>query len=172
MVITPGHIKHGSAIILLVLSYLAGTMGLFTSYYTNYHRQAFQSQIRQAPTAHLDKLSFSEQDFESIVWFDDRTEFEWEGRMYDVSEISQDKYGYTILCKNDTMEEMLLSLMDLTKSGQPGTGKKGNPQPQFFSHNPEPKRANLPIQSRQPLSSWHSFYLSIAPQIPSPPPRG
>ncbi len=166
------HIKHGLAVILLVLSYLAGTMGLFTSYYTNYHRQAFQSQIRQAPVAHLDKLSFSEQDFASIVWFDDHTEFEWKGRMYDVSEIKKDKNGYTILCKNDTMEEMLLSMIDLTKSGRQDGAKKGNPQPQFFSIGMDVQ--NTPVSKHSSLRrvTWVSFYLSVSPQISSPPPRG
>lgn len=146
-------------------------MGLFTTFYTYYHRQAFQSVVRQMPASGLEQLAFTTQEFKAINWFDYQKEFEWQGRMYDVSVITRTEHGYTILCKNDTMEEMLLSLIHATKNGRQHDTKKGNPQPQFFSQESDFSSAHVLNTQSLPLSSWRSFYLSLSPQISSPPPR-
>ena len=124
------------------------------------------------PTTGLDKLFFNEQEYSSIKWYDDRTEFEWQGRMYDVAGISKEKDGYSVLCKNDAMEEMLLSLIESVKGDRHQDTKKGNPQPQYLSPGFDIDTSLKWSAESLPLSKWQSLYISVPLPISSPPPRG
>ncbi len=163
--------KQRYSIALLILIYAVGTIGLFTTYYTSYHRLAFQVQVRETKEDELTKLLFSEQEYESIVWMEEETEFEWHGKLYDVSKISRTKGGYMILCENDSLEEALLSFLKSTKGNRDDRGStKGSPQPQFFSVGLIFTEMNLQ-KEREPLPSTLCFYCSIYPGIHLPPPK-
>jgi hypothetical protein len=164
--------KSVFTILLLLLTYAIGTTGFFTAYYTAYHRQAFQVQVKETKPRELERLFFNEREFASIQWVETNTEFEWQGKMYDVSEIQKDPKGYVIICKNDTLEEMLLSFLKFTRDGKAGQGsKKGSPQPQFFS---EAGAINLAIAFKENdhFAAWcNSFSHPATLLIFSPPPE-
>src|SRR5436190_16687664 len=101
--------------VLLILLYAAGTAGLFTSWFTGHHRQYFQAQVKQTKDADLEKLFFSFEEYESIDWVEDGSEFEWKGKMYDVSHIEKTERGYEVVCENDELEEAIIAFLKKTK---------------------------------------------------------
>ena len=54
-------------------------------------------------------LKFSFSDYKNKLNWHEKSEFEFDGRMYDVIEIEQSEDGYTIYCLHDEKEEMLIS---------------------------------------------------------------
>jgi hypothetical protein len=160
------------SIALLALVYAVGTVGVFSSYYTYYHRTAFQERVKETRQEELLKLVFSPQDYQSIEWMEEETEFEWQGKLYDVSSITQTSDGYVILCENDGLEEMLLSLINFTKENKEGqAGKKGNLQPQFFQE-VMVAFANTKLHHENKISTqFNSLYCSRQPGSTSPPPK-
>lgn len=172
MISGPLKLKQGYSIVFLVLIYSIGTMGIFSTYYTQYHRDSFQLRVKETRAEELVKLVFSPQEFESIDWKEQGTEFEWQGKMYDVSKISKTDKGYIILCEHDSLEELLLTFLNVSKAHKEGSGnKKGNPQPQFlytkevselFVGHPDPRKY---------FSMHASLYCSICLGTSSPPPK-
>ena len=159
--------------ILLSILYLGGTLGLFTGYYTAYHRTSFQAQVTKSDKNELTKLFFTDLEYQAIYWTEEGSEFKWLGKMYDVAELTRTKDGYKIICENDSLEELLISFMDMAKGSKSSQGiKKGNPQPQYFA------AAHVVAQQVKAESGENTFpilvtlYSSIHPDILSPPPQG
>jgi hypothetical protein len=127
--------KKSSPIRLLgfILLYLVGTMGIFSTYYTVHHRTAFQAQVRQEQHPGTLELVFSESDFARIQWIEEQTEFEWNGKLYDVAAIKRVDGNIVIRCENDSLEELLLSLVNPEKEQPGGKLFKGSLQPMTFS---------------------------------------
>ncbi len=164
--------QHTRSVILLAMIYLAGTLGVFTSYYTFYHRTFFQQSVKASGDSDLLCLVFTDQEYEAIDWIEDKTEFEWKGKLYDVSRITRTAEGFRVICKNDGLEEMLLDVIKMTQSGKEGQGmKKGNPQPQFCQTF---KVEQVKIYHHKEGKGPHvipSFYLAIYPATFTPPPE-
>ena len=158
--------------VLLLVFYSVGTMGIFTSYYCSHHKLSFQASVKATGDADLQSIFFTRQEYQSIQWTESETEFEWQGKMYDVSKIYEKGEGYVIVCENDSLEEMLMALFNSASPGKEGQGsQKGNPQPQFLSplYKVDPF-ACCPRETNQ-YSSVESLYHSIKLEITLPPPR-
>jgi hypothetical protein len=139
--------------------------------YLDLHRSSFQEFVAESDPAGQQKLFFTEKDFSKINWFEKDREFEWNGKMYDVSSIEKIKEGYHILCVNDEQEESFLALFDSWKKSNTPTSKaKIIFQPQFCS-------ALLFENSRggtsfkPDFSFIMRFYNPPFDKAPSPPPR-
>ena len=157
---------------LLIIMYAVGTVGIFTTYYTYHHRLFFQASIKESKDEELQNLFFTREEYESIEWIDDETEFEWHGKLYDVSKIYETRGGYMIVCENDSLEEMLMALFKATQGGEQRHGlEKGNPQPQFFCAIFSVLIASPSSGEERRLHERQSFYDSIQPEISSPPPK-
>jgi hypothetical protein len=156
---------------LLVLLYAVGTAGLFTSWFTSYHREAFQAQVKQAKASDLQRLFFSHDEYGTIEWIEDGAEFEWKGKMYDVSHIEKTSRGYEVLCENDELEEVLIAFLKKTRHNSDHPVTKGNPQPQFFSayfldYSSAIYLDVIPRQSRS-----YFAYHSLCGKVLAPPPE-
>ena len=159
------------SIVFLILIYAMGTVGVFSAYYTCYHRLDFQVKVKENKDADLQKIVFTEKEYQSIQWVELETEFEWQGKMYDVSKITRIGEGYVLLCENDSFEDMMISFFKFGKGTASQNIKKGNPQPQFFC-----SIYKLPLRSgighkKEIHNPSYSLYHSIRPEISSPPPR-
>ena len=163
--------KQTYIVVLLTGLYAIGTLGVFSSYYTLYHRQVFQAQVKEAREDRLEKLHFTEGAYKAIQWIEVELEFEWHGKMYDVHNISRTSDGYVVVCENDSLEEMLLAIIDLSKGSKEQGLKKGNPQPQFFYTYLELTPVGKSTVAEKSSSHAPSFYHSIRPEISSPPPQ-
>jgi len=164
------NLKYGSFLSLILL-YVAGTMGIFSSYYTAYHRSVVRVEVKSAPEEGLVQLSFSEMEFNNIAWTEENTEFEWKGKMYDVSRIIHTPAGVLVLCENDSFEDLLVSLFNPDKQQDPGQSKKGSPQPQFFHHGWSPSNT-VKINERATWTLMRpSLYTSRQVGISTPPPE-
>jgi hypothetical protein len=157
--------------VLLILLYAAGTAGAFTTYYTYFHRQSFQAEIKKAKDSDLKRLSFSSEEYQSIEWIDDKTEFEWKGKLYDVSRVDKTIKGYEILCENDEFEEILMAFVKKTKAGSDQTIAKGNIQPQFFSNYILNYSADIFLIDKGTPGRFYFTYHSMSTEVSSPPPE-
>ena len=169
---TPSKSKNRAySIVFLILIYAMGTVGVFSAYYTCYHRLDFQVKVKEIKDADLQKIVFTEKEYQSLQWVELETEFEWQGKMYDVSKIIRTEDGYLVLCENDSFEDMMISFF---KSGKETASQriiKGSPQPQFYcSIYTFPLRSGIAHEKKIHHSSY-SFYHSIRPEISSPPPE-
>lgn len=126
--------KKRSSIHLLGLTmlYMVGTMGIFSSYYTLHHRTTVQSRVKSAGESALEVVILTEAEYQNIQWIDKETEFEWKGKLYDVASITRANGNVTIQCENDSLEEMLLSLVNPDKEKAGGKLFKGSLQPMTF----------------------------------------
>ena len=167
----PGLKKRLYSTIFLILLHVVGTVGVFSAYFTCYHRIAFQRNVKETPNTDLLKLAFTEKEYLSIQWVEKGTEFEWQGKMYDVSKISRTEKGYVMVCRNDSFEEMLLSFLKVAKRSQGQDTKKGNPQPQFFCSFYSFSLKSMPKQEKRVMRIGCPCYCSIQPETSSPPPE-
>ncbi len=163
--------KRAYSIVFLILIYALGTVGFFSAYYTCYHRLDFQVKVKETKDTDLQKIVFTEKEYQSIQWVESETEFEWQGKMYDVSKITRTEEGYVVLCENDSFEDMMISFFKFGKGTTNQSIKKGSPQPQFFcSIYTLPFRSG-PAHEKKIHHAPYSFYHSIRPEISSPPPK-
>ncbi len=153
------------------LLYLVGTMGIFSSYYTLHHRTAFQTQVKQERHSGIEELIFSEADFARIQWMEDQKEFEWNGKLYDVASISRAGGQVVVRCENDSLEELLLSLVNPEKEQPGGKLLKGSPQPITFSVAPVHLSPALYELTSEQNACVNWFPISSIPGTTTPPPK-
>ena len=91
--------------------------------------------------------------------------------MYDVSGIIHTETGIDILCENDSLEEMLISLFNPDKQHDAGQAKKGNPQPQFFQQDRSMFSATAFREHQKYAEACPSCYHSHKGCISHPPPE-
>ena len=164
--------KHAYPIVLLALIYVVGIFGVFTSYYTVYHRLSFKAHVKETREDRQEKLFFTEQAYQAIEWVEEESEFEWQGKMYDVSNISKTRKGYVIVCEHDSFEEMLLAFIDMTKGSKEPQGlKSGNLQPQFFCSACDLTSERFETSTKKLFQNSESLYYSFQPEVSSPPPK-
>jgi hypothetical protein len=154
---------------IFLLAYLCGSMGIFTSGFLDYHRNGFQELVRESP-AGVEKLVFTPSTFQLIQWEKEGEEFEWQGKMYDVSKIEKTKNAITIECVHDDLEDAILSFLDVKGQQSASTRAKGKIQPLYFQGLLE---YNFLRPASRSLSGPpdHSSKDPKSPEIPSPPPR-
>ncbi len=103
---------------------------------------------------------------------EDETEFEWQGKLYDVSSISKTMDGYKIVCEHDSLEELLLTLLKSAQGGEKNRGQtKGSPQPQFLSSIMGIQPAITSSIVAGQTQFLQSSYPTIRPEVLSPPPE-
>jgi len=139
--------------------------------YLEVHRNSFQSSISELPAHNAVKLSFSKKDFANIQWEEKFKEFEFDGKLFDVSKIERSKDGFEIYCVNDREEESIVALFkEWKKSNLPVSKTKVQLQPLFFSS------SSISVEgfgTAKQIAFFESTndYNSEQLQIPSPPPR-
>lgn len=153
--------------VLLIAAFLLSMMGVFSSYFAFFHRINFQTEIRSKKTTDLLSFSFTESEFKALQWEEVNREFQFKGKMYDVSSIEQKDGHYIIHCENDSIEDMLLSLLKLP--GQKSKSK--SPQLQISEAT---EVIQLPLQhvSATTVETHYSVTLPfVSLESLSPPPR-
>lgn len=116
----------------LTMAYLGSAVGVFSSLYLNLHRSSFQELAIESNSTNQEKLLFTAKEFSTIHWLEKGREFEWNGKMYDVSSIEKTKEGYQLYCVNDEAEESFVALFNTwKKSSAPNGNLKFQMQPQF-----------------------------------------
>jgi len=150
--------------------YMLGTMGIFSSYYTLHHRTSFQSWVKSAEQSELEEVVLTEAEFKGIQWIEEDTEFEWKGKLYDVSAITRENGHVIIQCENDNLEEMLMSLVNPDKEKAGGKASKGSLQPlsQPVTNSWSPMLTELFIGTNFRVC-WYP--VSATPDVVAPPPR-
>jgi hypothetical protein len=153
--------------VLLMASFLLSMTAVFSTYFTFFHRVHFQTEIKSRKETDLLRFSFTEKEFKAIQWEEVNREFQFKGKMYDVSSIEQEDGRYIIHCENDSIEDMLLSLLKL-----PGQKTKSkSPQLQLSEAiDVQP----LPVQhaSTTPVETYYSVSLPfVSLESLSPPPK-
>lgn len=151
---------------LLIVPYLAYLVGMFSPYISFFHRSTFQARVVELNQESLTTLVVSSAEFEKIKWTEAHKEFEYFGKMYDVSKIEQNGNQYSIYCENDSFEDLFI---DWLKSASKSKSKV-MPQIQFV----EPLVDFECMQSFQNIAYHDCFekgYLSILRELISPPPR-
>ena len=115
-----------------MFTYLSGSIGIFSSLYLDFHRTSFQQVAVESHPFRTEKLFFSREDYRKIKWVEDKREFEWNNKLYDVSTIEKKQDGFEISCVNDSLEESLIAMVDQWKKDTaPGGKTKTMFQPQF-----------------------------------------
>jgi hypothetical protein len=164
--------KKRSSIHLLGLTmlYMLGTMGIFSSFYTLHHRTVFQSLVKSAHESGLEEVVVTEAEYRAIQWIEKDTEFEWKGKLYDVAAITRSNGNVIIQCENDSLEEMLLSLVNPDKEKAGNKMYKGSVQPltQPTAHDWCPSLSEVFVQPNF-SASWYP--VSAIPGLRTPPPR-
>ena len=153
---------------LLLVPYLIGMMGMFTSYFTFFHRTNFQSAVTALKDDRLERIVFSATQFEKTRWTDGRKEFEHDGKMFDVARIERQGDYYFVYCENDSLEDLLIGYLRANGS------KTKNAvifHVQFF----EPLRifdCNIAaLRLVRPNPTATDLYRSIPQELNTPPPR-
>jgi hypothetical protein len=147
--------------------YAMSTLGLFSSYLTFYHRSAFQLQVIQVPHEALYTLNLTKEDFKKIIWLEANKEFEYNGKMYDVSKIEQNDFGYSILCENDTFEDLVMNWVKTTGK----TASNVILQIHFFEPIETFSCVAYVPQSNLIMSLINIHYSSVSKELITPPPR-
>lgn len=143
-------------------------MGIFSSDFLNYHRSSFQEFVRQS--RETEKLIFSKTDFQLIHWEEADKEFQWEGKMYDVSRIEKDSEVITIYCTHDEFEDAILNFFKLKGPQTDMPVAKGRIQPLYFQGLIHYKVLSCIRQEYgQPFDD--NWLDPLHQEIPSPPPR-
>jgi len=154
-------------LLLLIIPYTMSVVGVFSSYFTFYHRSAFQTHVSSLNNQDLHVLVVSVSEFENIEWIENEKEFEYNGKMYDVAKIEHQGDKYQIYCENDFLEDLLITLL---KTG--GKSKcKVNPSIQFIESLPDFQCNNFEPESKEEKRVIHNFYYSIFQELITPPPR-
>lgn len=153
--------------VLLIASFLLSMTGAFSTYFAFFHRVNFQSEVKAKKSTDLLTFSFSPSEFNHLSWEEVNREFEFKGKMYDVSSIEQVDGKYLIHCENDSIEDMLLSLLKLP--GQKSKSK--SPQLQISEAT---EVIQLPVQhvSATTVETHYAVTLPfVSLESLSPPPR-
>ena len=67
-----------------------------------------------------------------MEWIEEGKEFEFNGKLYDVSKIKRSANGFQVYCVNDSLEESFIAMFDQwKKSDSSGSKVKTIFQPQF-----------------------------------------
>jgi len=155
----------------LVVAYISGSIGVFSTFYLGVHRYSFQEFVVESIPPDTEDLFFSEIDFKKIEWIEDGREFELSGKLYDVSKIEKTANGFHIYCVNDSLEENFIAMFDQwKKSNSPSSKIKTIFQPQFCNRigfEYSDRLENIQIE----FSFDPHTYTAPINSIPSPPPK-
>ena len=98
-------------------------MGIFSIVFLETHKASFQSFTKSKETDTEQKVFFTKEEFLKINWIEEDEEFEWRGKLFDVSKIEQRGNGFLIHCENDQWEEEFISLFSSWKDQKHPDGK-------------------------------------------------
>jgi len=146
-------------------------VGVFSTLYLSLHRSSFQEFAVESLPSNTEKLFFPRSDFSKIEWIEGGKEFEFKGKLYDVSKIERTADGFYVYCVNDSLEESFIAIFDQWKKNNVPVSKvKTIFQPQFCSRlgfeNVEGTEI-VPVEFFFKSSSYNP----PTNRIPSPPPR-
>lgn len=155
----------------MVVAYISSSIGVFSTFYLDLHRISFQELVIESNSSNTEKLFFPVSDFFKIEWLEDGREFEFKGRLYDVSRIEQTAEGFQVYCVNDSLEENIIAMFDQwKKSNSPSSKVKAIFQPQFCNRLDFENIDRLEnIQVEFPFDS--PYYTAPVSTTPSPPPK-
>ena len=155
----------------MVVAYISSSIGVFSTFYPDLHRISFQELVIESNSSNTEKLFFPVSDFFKIEWLEDGREFEFKGRLYDVSKIEQTAEGFQVYCVNDSLEENIIAMFDQwKKSNSPSSKVKAIFQPQFCNRLDFENIDRLEnIQVEFPFDS--PYYTAPVSTTPSPPPK-
>ena len=139
--------------------------------YLNAHRSSFQAAVSESLPLNIEKLFFPKKEFEKIEWEEKFKEFEFDGKLFDVSKIERTKDGFEVYCVNDSEEESIIALFkEWKKSNLPVSKIKTQIQPLFFSSSPINVERPDTVKAIAYTESTDNYNAEEL-QIPSPPPR-
>lgn len=149
-----------------MLPYLFSLLGVFSTHFFYFYRQSFQSEVKSARAKAI-VLVFSKEEFQQLKWTETDTEFEKDGKMYDVANIVSSGDRVEVYCQNDLLEDMLLSYFRIF-----GGKEKGNfmPNVQFIQ-----PLSDFSFSEDENCSSINNqltiLYCSVLSDLATPPPR-
>gem|GEM_PF-5359502 len=143
-------------------TYLTGSTGFFSSYFLDLHRE----NIHREPPRQTEEIFFSTATFQRLAWTKRGQEFEWQGKMYDVTSLVRKGDGVVLSCFRDGAEEDLLAMLTSWRKSHP-TGK-GQLQPQCCQPLPAWR---VTSRNQAPMPVWPGNILEGQTRRESPPPR-
>jgi hypothetical protein len=152
----------------LLLPYLISLVGMFSTYFAFFHRDSFQVEVRNSDENELKTLSFTPEEFESLVWTDGQKEFERGGKMFDVAKIERQGKNYVIYCENDFLEDVLIAFLK-TSGGK--SKSKGIAHVQFIEPIPDFKINSISANGHQTNDFQSDLYRFTLLEKSTPPPR-
>jgi len=155
----------------LVGIYVTSAVGVFSTVYLSLHRSSFQESVVETTPSNRERLFFSAADFSKIDWIEERVEFEFNGKRYDVSKIERNIQGFYVYCVNDSLEESFIAMVDQwKKNNSPGNKTKTIFQPQFCSRI-DFENIEWPRVAQAEFLFKSSTYDPPIARAPSPPPK-
>jgi hypothetical protein len=154
----------------ILITYLTGTFGVFTTCFQSYHQSLFQQKVQRQEVEESEKLFFTFKEYKSISWIEKGKEFEWNGEMYDVNKLEKTNGGFVIYCENDGLEELLISFIKSIKREMEGNPTNLTIQPQFFQTLFQYTFFRNPFLLTKTTSGILIFYKSVSLSVLVPPP--
>jgi hypothetical protein len=155
-------------LLIVLVPYLASTMGVTAFYFGYQYRHFFQELIRSSEDEDLSVITFSTAEFKSIEWTEENREFTLDGKMYDVARVEKKNGVYSVYCEHDAFEDAMIAWMKI--NGQKSKSKN-NPVTPFFEMKAgfecQPGFSEHQKNTKQP----YCFYTSYEPELHTPPPR-